>query len=230
MVNKEDFAALMARVEELEKLVQRVADLEKSNEAKDKKIRFLEDELKARPAAIKPIDWSNLFRADAKKTSEEIKIVNAITAVNKDIEKRVKNIVIVGLNLSLATDTDKKIEDDRSTVEEIFDSLNIGRNNIKRIYRFKPKPNATGSPILVELPSNIDRNKVLKEAKNLKSNNKFKGVYINPDQNEAERKLTGELVKERNIKNQQLDNEGKLNKPFRWGIRDNKVVQITINK
>ncbi len=37
MVNKEDFAALTARVEELEKLVQRVADLEKSNEAKDKK-------------------------------------------------------------------------------------------------------------------------------------------------------------------------------------------------
>ena len=104
------------------------------------------------------------------------------------------------------------------------------KNIIKRIHRFRPKLNASTSPILIELPSISDRNTMLKEAKRLKAVTKFKGVYINPDQNEAERKLTGDLVKERNAKNQKLENDGKLNKPFRYGIRDNRVVQITIIK
>jgi hypothetical protein len=226
MVKAEEFNALVQRVDTLELLIAKVEALEKMNQDKDKKIQQLEDELRKKQCSTPSIDWSNIFKTDAKKSNEEIKIVNAITAINKDNEKREKNLVIIGVNLSTNNDVSKKIEEDKLKIEEIFDTLNVGKNIIKRIYRFKPKPNATTSPILIELPSNIDRNTVLKAAKNLKTNNKFKGIYINPDQSEAERKLTGELVKERNVKNQLLDNEGKLNKPFRWGIRDNKVVQI----
>ena len=226
MVNAADFGALMLRVEKLELLTAKVETLEKLNQEKDKKIPQLENELRIKQSSPPPIDWSNICRTDAKKSNEEIKIVNAITAINKDNEKREKNLVIIGVNLSTNNDISKNIEEDKVKIEEIFDTLKVEKNIIKRIYRYKPKPNGTTSPILIELPSNIDRNTVLKAAKNLKTNNKFKGIYINPDQSEAERKLTGELVKERNVKNQLLDNEGKLNKPFRWGIRDNKVVQI----
>ena len=230
MVRSDEFNALCARVDNLELLIARVEELEKLNEAKDKKIKELEGELKIRHNETNRIDWSNILKTDSKKSNEEIKIVNAITAVNKDIEKREKNIVIVGVKLSAETETNNKLEVDRKIIEEMFDTIGADKSSIKRIYRFKPKANAETSPILVELPSCADRNSILKEAKKLKLNNKFKGVYINPDQNEAERKLTSELVKERNAKNDQLDKEGKLNQPFRYGIRDYKVVQINIVK
>jgi hypothetical protein len=102
----------------------------------------------------------------------------------------------------------------------MFDTLGADKGNITRIYLFKPKLNAVTSPILIELPSSTDRNSILNMAKKLDSNNRFKGVFINPDQSVVERKLTNELVKETNAKNHQLGEEGKLNMPFRYGIRD----------
>ena len=81
---------------------------------------------------------------------------------------------------------------------------------------------------MVELATTEDKMNVLKKAKKIKGNAVFENVYINPDQNEAERKLTKELVKDRNEKNKILEKEGKLNQPFRYGIRGNGVVKIYI--
>ena len=116
MVKLEDKFNALLRVEKVEELIARVEALENANKEKDLKIKQLEEELKKKHAGTSPIDWSNIFKTDAKKSAEELNIVNAITAVNRDTEKREKNIVIVGMKLSLETDNDKRIEADRKGV------------------------------------------------------------------------------------------------------------------
>ena len=53
--------------------------------------------------------------------------------------------------------------------------------------------------------------------------NGFKGIYINPDLTEAERLLDKQLRSKRNELNIE---ESKNNKPFRWGVRGDKVVRF----
>ena len=74
MVRSDEFNALCARVDNLELLIARVEELEKLNEAKDKKIKELEGELKIRHNETNRIDWSNILKTDSKKSNEEIKI------------------------------------------------------------------------------------------------------------------------------------------------------------
>ena len=83
---------------------------------------------------------------------------------------------------------------------------------------------------MIELPDSSVKLSVLKAAKQLKDSTSFKKVYINPDQNEAERKLTKELVLERNKLNEQLELKGELNKPFRFGIRNNEIKKFKANQ
>ena len=228
MVKQSEFDELIRRVTALEKLVARVDELEELVEERDEKIKALENELRNGKTAntSTSINWSNLFKNVSKKSTDEMNVVSAITAVKKDIEKRERNIVIVGVELSKEIEYENQKKDDEKVVNEILEEISFDAGKIQRIHRFKPKNGVKSSPILVELPSISDRNSVLKTAKVLKSTSRYQGVYINPDLNEAERKLTSELVKERNEKNKKLVEENKLNKPFRYGIRDNRVVQI----
>ncbi len=117
-----------------------------------------------------------------------------------------------------------------------MNTIENSENIISKIHRFRIKPSSTSSveptssPVLVEFKSIKEKLMVLKAAKKLHKSTKFKDIYINPDQSEVERNQTKELVKQRNESNKQLENEGCLNKPFRYGIRDNRVIRVYVEK
>jgi hypothetical protein len=189
----------------------------------------------------KKMDWSSILTNNKSKSPEELNVVNAIVAVNKDMERREKNVVILGLPISTEVDSQKRKLEDLKLVKDMFNEININLNDeeIKRTYRFRLKKEANStveqtnqqsSPLLVELPSTMVKIMVLKAAKMLKGNEKYENVYINPDQNEAELKLTRELVSDRNERIKKLELKGKLNKPFRYGFRFNRVVEVFVEK
>ena len=116
-------------------------------------------------------------------------------------------------------------------VNELFREISLNPDKIKRVHRFKNKDEnikstKSSTPLLIELPDSSDKLEILKAAKQLKNSTNFESVYINPDQNESERKITKELVLERNKLNNDLKLRGELNNPFRYGIRNNEVKKI----
>ena len=149
--------------------------------------------------------------------------------MNKDASKRDKNVIIIGINNLNDSDPAIRKKFDEDIVNDLFHEINVNPSHIKRVHRFKSKDeNSTSSsiqssPLLVELPDSSVKLSVLKAAKQLEDSTSFKKVYINPDLNESERKLTKDVVLERNKLNEELQSEGKLNKPFRYGIRNNEI-------
>lgn len=233
--NEDDFNNFKLFVETLKT---RIDALEYENASLKERLSVLEGN-NHNSSAVNQMNWSAIATNQKNKSRVELDAMNAIGAMHKDKEKRDKNIIIVGLPISNKSDGSQRKEEDRHQVEDLFEEIGVEKNKIKRIYRFKTKKDANtadaskqikSGPILVELNSKDDQLITLKSAKKLKDTKRFTKVFINPDQNEAERNQTRDLVKERNEKNDQLKNKGTLNKPFRYGIRDNRVVEINVEK
>ena len=72
------------------------------------------------------------------------------------------------------------------------------------------------------------RNKFLQAAKQLRTSNDYKTVYLCPDLTEAQRLKFRELVKIRDAKNEKLKDDEKEKKI--WCIRDNEVVLLNKRK
>ena len=102
--------------------------------------------------------------------------------------------------------------------------LKIEENVIQNVFRLN-KASSTDRipPVIITLNQEINRNIILKAAKNLYNINKFKGIFINPDLTEAERPLDKQLRLKRNELNEE---EIEKNQPFRWGIRGDKVIRF----
>jgi hypothetical protein len=219
--NMVDFEALKKVVESL---AMRLEMVEAENKNLKSRVLVLEGEKKANEIAV---NWARFTSSNKnKKTNEEQQVEMAVSAIKKDMDKREKSIVITGVALSQLEVLEERKVEDKVTVEEIFDKIGINKAIIGRIHRFRPKENELTSPILVELDKPGDRLAVLKAAKRLGDCEKYKRVYINPDMSQGERKLMRELVNERKEKNNKLEADGRLNKPFRYGIRGFRVVEI----
>ena len=77
-------------------------------------------------------------------------------------------------------------------------------------------------------------------SRKLRKFEEFRRVYINRDMTEAERKVEMSLRQARNEKNKELPNldergmrygvDEVTKKKFFWGIRDGKIVKITMNE
>jgi hypothetical protein len=228
----------VATKQQLDELAAKVATLEERDAANGIKIAELEKENKALISRIEALesnkssnvlDFSKLFERKGAKSSEEIKITQGLIELNKDANKRDKNVIIIGLPNSNDPNPTNRKKHDEDVVKDLFSELSIDPNKIKRVHRFKNKDELNKSkstPLLIELPDSSDKLYVLKSAKQLKNSNNFKRVYINPDQSESERILTKELVHKRNKLNEELNAKGDLNKPFRYGIRNNEVIKF----
>ena len=224
---------MLARIAELERKdennLKKIEELERNNADLERRIKTLEEK-----KTNGVLDLSKLFDKKGNKSSEEMKFTQDIIELNKEANKREKNVIIIGIPNSTDSDAANRKKFDEETVKKLFREISVDPLKIKRVHRFKNKDEnsksiSQSSPLLVELPDSSDKFEILKAAKLLRNSTTFQKVYINPDQNESERKLTKELVMKRNQLNEELKSRGDLNNPFRYGIRNNEVKKFKAN-
>jgi hypothetical protein len=122
-VTEADFQALKLLVEGL---MIRVDTLETEN--KDMKLRLNAlESVKDDKDQFESETWSSIIKGNKKKSNEEIKVINAITAVSKDISKREKNVVIIGLPISTENEPDKRNAEDGKMINDLLDNSEYDR-------------------------------------------------------------------------------------------------------
>ena len=165
--------------------------------------------------------WVDIVKGE-KPTEMVTKILAIKTTEESAIESKQKNVIIVGVEEVKNSQGEIDVEADKRVVESIL--REIGTQGIAPSYvkRLKSKRENHPGPILVELPYKEDRKLVLTASRALRSSSTFKNVYINPDLTPAQKRLDSELRKERDV----LNSPVKLDDPFRWGIRRNRVVRV----
>ena len=87
--------------------------------------------------------------------------------------------------------------------------------------------------MIVEFESNDMRDKVLRSSKKLRNNQhnkEFDNVFIRPDRTAAERTELDILIKERDIANEDLKNNKKLDQPSRFVVRGDRLSCLDMHK
>ena len=113
----------------------------------------------------------------------------------------------------------------------------MSKDNVKEIKRFKANPYKTATskplPVRITLKYYSDVNITLKKAKALKDSVKFKSVFFNKDLTTAQIDRLKQLIKTRNSENAKLDaknTEAKTKATYRYGIRNDMVVKVFMDK
>lgn len=153
---------------------------------------------------------------------------------------KANNLVISGLPENSG---DNSEEEDKKSIVNIMNHLGIvnAENKISKTRRI-PRMNrdstvVRASPLVVELSDKSTRDRVLRMSRELKNNDNYKSVYINPDLTTYEMEIEKQLRIRRNIENDKLEfsngrlKYGKTNEgvEFYWGIRFGKVCRIDRN-
>lgn len=148
---------------------------------------------------------------------------NAISAEQKEKIIKEKNVIIFGLIESARKNNSEKIEDDKVSIENVFDAIKLDKTKKVRQYRLKSKD--TTKPLVVELIDSCYQKQVLTVARDL-SKTKFKEkVYINQDLTYRERASLKVLPEEREKLNK-IEQEKNL--PLRYIIRNDMLDKIEI--
>lgn len=158
----------------------------------------------------------------------QVKVMTSVMADQKERERRSKNVLIFGVDVSSETNEAERVSKDLEIVKEIFNKIRINPDKVLSFQRFKSKPNQRFSPpILVRFESESVRNEVLAAARKLRSGgDKFAKVYINPDLTELERNVDKEL---RNARKQKNDDEpDKTN--YRWVIKGYNLKRVPVER
>ena len=213
-------------------LTERVKQLERNETRNTSDISSLKNQLESVNISAKSSNISNEWvqivtqgSKNAKKPPEQLVVTNAAINELNEREKRKKNVIIYGVPESSKEVLAEKRAEDEQNIKGILDS--IGKSEIKPVYsrRLRSKNASKPGPILVELADASLRNPVLLAAKNLRSNDNYKTVYVSPDLTEAERQLDYQLRQERNKLNSNLAADS----PFRYGIRGNQIQRFKKN-
>ena len=236
-----------SRIKELEGKVkvleQNEEELKKANE--ELKLEILElkkDRLDVpNPVGIpKPteLNFSSVFRTNKDdRISEKITISKVAREIRNEAKKE-NNVVISGLAF-------ESTEKDEQLLDEIMTELSLEKGDMKKQIRLKKRntsnsqnsnsQNSNSKPplILVEFNSAENQQNALRNAKNLKNNDKFKNVYVNADRTEIERMKDRVLREERKRRNEKLPNESNgrrygeyEGKKFYWGVRGDRLQRI----
>jgi hypothetical protein len=213
-------------------LSERVKQLESNQTRNLNEISSLKSQLEASNNSAKASnissEWVQIVTKgskNAKKPPEQLVVTNAAISELNEREKRKKNVIIYGVPESSKEVLTEKRAEDEQIIKGVLDS--IGKSEIKPVYsrRLRSKDASKPGPILVELSDASLRNPVLLAARNLRSNENYKTVYISPDLTEAERQLDYKLRQERNKLNSNLSADS----PFRYGIRGNQIQRFKKN-
>lgn len=219
----------------LAELVSRVELLEKTVLERDKRIEELENQLASAKVSAVPLTLTNKSQLPASppwvnpatgrpvRTPEQMNVMNAVAADIKEREKRESNLIVFGIKKSDKKEAPGRRDDDKKSLEEVFDRIEADKSKIKSFYRIVSKKKDS-HPLVVVLQSPADRFPILKAAKKLKTDNINDRIFINPDLCVAERELVKNLRKQCKEKNLELQQKGI--KDYFYGIRDNMLSKL----
>ena len=107
----------------VERLTQRVAELEAKKAAQAEKIAIVEKEQKNAPAA--DALWSTITKRSGKKSPEQLKVINVMADESKERYKKEKNVIIFGLKESAKESITDKKSDDAQEIIKILEVLSL---------------------------------------------------------------------------------------------------------
>lgn len=200
--------------EKIDKLTAKIVELE--NETKELKQKQ-NDSISNTPQSSASI-WSSFTTKS--KTPEQCDFLNIIANEHKERKLNEKRVIVYGIKSSDKNDIEEKKKDDLDELNSVFDKLNIDKTNIKGFLRLKTRNDQKNkpSPIVVELKSNEQRNKLV-----IASNKaKIPNIFINQDLTESERHESKKNRDECKRLNLAL-NSGES---FYYGIRNNKIFKL----
>ena len=228
---------------EIKSLNERVTALETEN-------KNLKDQLHA---PSQPKTMSQLFNNNKSNDELHVSIVKKIETHLQQKSKIENNIVITSLP------DNKNDTEDTESINEIMGILDIDTSKVLRKRRIRRKPPVTDGTntntknlpelemMIVELVDQTSQQKAVSKSSKLKSNDKMKKVYINPDLTPSQLNILRDLRKQRNALNENLPNEcdrkpnetnegrhrydvskkgSKKDFRFHYGIRNLQVVRI----
>lgn len=218
-------------------LSERVNDLEKENVKKDQIIANLNKEIESakndnrnESGIIKSPQQSANFWSKATALSTK-QLCTQIEKESKEKAAKKNNIIIFGIKTN-----EQDLNQVKTLLNEVERSIDV--QNIT-INRFKSTKNEEAPPCQVVLESEADKIKILKASKNLRNNNNYNGVFINPELTKLKMEATKKLKQERKAINDKLPhgetgkkygmfkfgNDANESKFF-WSIRDFNLTRI----
>jgi len=133
----------------------------------------------------------------------EVQRVQSLEEKNEeeDRERRKNNVIIHGLPEPRAAEADDRKKEDCDRAQELLHKLSCDDVSVKRIARLGPPPTGSDNrprPVKLDLSSAESCNKVLKQAKNLRSvpEDHWKNVFVQQDFTPKERAARRLLVQE----------------------------------
>jgi len=133
----------------------------------------------------------------------EVQRVQSLEEKNEeeDRERRKNNVIIHGFPEPRAAEADDRKKEDCDRAQELLHKLSCDDVSVKRIARLGPPPTGSGNrprPVKLDLSSAESCNKVLKQAKNLRSapEDHWKNVFVQQDFTPRERAARRILVQE----------------------------------
>ena len=201
----------------------RIANLEKINSDKDKKIRELEEEGANN-------DLSNRINRPSFNY-----LVTQMRSEIKERESIEDNIIISGIKLKGVSEEEIE-KNDIKQVDTILSVLNLSRDKVETQSRIKAKNATKTNLILIKFKDRLHGQSALKEATKLRGRKEFDGIYLNKDKTKNERVVERDSRQDRNKRNALLgdkNGEGKSigtyqGKKFYWGIRYGELKRIFV--
>lgn len=162
--------------------------------------------------------WSSF--ATKSKTPEQCDFLNVLANEQKERQMNEKRAIIYGIKISDKNDVDGKKQDDLNEINSVFEKLNIDKTNIKSFLRLKTKNDQQNkpSPIIIELKSSEQRNKLVISSNKVRLPN----IFINRDLTESER----HEAKKKRDEIKRLNSTLNSGESFYFGIRNNRIYKI----
>jgi hypothetical protein len=202
VVSKDTHLAIKEAIEEIRnEFASRIVNVENENKRLNAEVMELRKLLDNKTQQNKP-----LFSSLIKKTSEgappisesETRVINAISAEQKEKIKKEKNVIVFGLKESNRKETHEIKEDDDESIGKVFDAISLDKTKIVKHYRLKSKDATKPGPLVLEIVESTYQKQVLSVARDLNTVEENKNrVFINPDLTYRERASLKLLLGER---------------------------------
>jgi hypothetical protein len=232
VISKDTQFAIKEAIEEIRKeFASRIENVENENKRLNVEVMELRKLLDNKTQQNKP-----LFSSLIKKTSEgappisesETRVINAISAEQKEKVKKEKNVIVFGLKESNRKEKHEIKEDDDESIGKVFDAIGLDKSKIVKHYRLKSKDATKPGPLVLEIVESTYQKQVLSVARDLNTVEEYKNrVFINPDLTYRERASLKLLLGERKRLNKEEENK---NSTFRFVIRNDLLERIEIKK
>lgn len=122
---------------------------------------------------------------------ETVNKINASEIIGEvqDRMRRKNNIIVTGVDELFSGNISEKQQHDEAKVNDILSELDVASIKVNDVMRIGRQKTGVNRIVRVTLVDENSKKSILRKAKNLRSNTKFKNIYINPDRTPHEQKL-----------------------------------------